>query len=333
MVPKALEKLGFTNVSIVEEQAQPDGNFPTVVYPNPEEKEAMSIALSQAEKLGADLVMATDPDADRVGIGVPNHKGEYQLLNGNQTGALIVHYILKLKSEKGLKGNEFIAKTIVTSDLLSSIAGKFKVTSYETLTGFKYIAELIREKEGKETYLCGGEESYGYMISDYVRDKDAVASCVIIAEVCGWAKAQGKSLYDLLVEIYVENGLYLESLLSMTKKGADGAKEIKEMMEQFRQKPPTTLGGNKVTHVIDYQFSTKFDVKNGSRTKINIGSSNVLQFITEDGSKISLRPSGTEPKIKFYFSVNTSLRSKDEFDESRLILENKLDSLRKDLIH
>jgi phosphoglucomutase len=333
LVPKALEKLGFTNVSIVEEQAQPDGNFPTVVYPNPEEKEAMSIALSQAEKLGADLVMATDPDADRVGIGVPNHKGEYQLLNGNQTGALIVHYILKLKSEKGLKGNEFIAKTIVTSDLLSSIAGKFKVTSYETLTGFKYIAELIREKEGKETYLCGGEESYGYMISDYVRDKDAVASCVIIAEVCGWAKAQGKSLYDLLVEIYVENGLYLESLLSMTKKGADGAKEIKEMMEQFRQKPPTTLGGNKVTHVIDYQFSTKFDVKNGSRTKINIGSSNVLQFITEDGSKISLRPSGTEPKIKFYFSVNTSLRSKDEFDESRLILENKLDSLRKDLIH
>jgi phosphoglucomutase len=332
LVPQALAKNGYSNVTVVDEQAQPDGNFPTVVYPNPEEKEAMSLALNKAQKLGADVVMATDPDADRVGIGLPNQKGEYQLLNGNQTGALIVYYILKMQSEKGFKGNEFIAKTIVTSDLLSDIASHFQVKSYETLTGFKFIAELIREKEGKEKYLCGGEESYGYMISDYVRDKDAVASCAMIAEVCGWAKAQGKTLFDLLLDIYSQNGFYLESLLSMTKKGVDGAKEIRDMMERYRKTPPTSLGGAKITHVIDYQSGTKYDVSNKATSTLRIGTSNVLQFLTEDGSKISLRPSGTEPKIKFYFSVRTSLPSKAEFEKRQLILENKLDSLRQDLI-
>lgn len=332
LVPKALEGLGFTNLTIVQEQSTPDGNFPTVIYPNPEEKEAMSIALSKAEKVGADLIMATDPDADRVGIGVLNHKGEYQLLNGNQTGALLIHYILKKEHERGLNGNEFIAKTIVTSDLLVAIADKFNVTSYETLTGFKYIAELIRNKEGKEKYLCGGEESYGYMLSDYVRDKDAVASCSMIAEVCGWAKSQGKSLYDLLLDIYVEHGFYLESLFSMTKKGADGAKEIKAMMEGYRNSPPKMLSGQNVTHVIDYQRGIKLNLASGKSEKISIGTSNVLQFITEDGSKVSLRPSGTEPKIKFYFSVKTALESREDFENAQKILENKLDSLRKDLI-
>ena len=327
LVPSALRKFGFTNVTIVEEQAQPDGNFPTVIYPNPEEKEAMSIALATAEKLGADLIMATDPDADRVGIGVPNHKGEYQLLNGNQTGALLVYYILKMKSESGLKGNEYIAKTIVTSDLLSDIARNFNVTSYETLTGFKFIAELIRNKEGKETYLCGGEESYGYMLSDYVRDKDAVASCAMIAEIGGWAKAQGKTLFDLLLEIYMENGFYLESLHSITKKGAAGASEIKSLMEKFRTFPPKFLAGQKITHMIDYQTGTKHDFVANQTTKIGIGKSNVLQFLTDDGSKVSLRPSGTEPKIKFYFSTKSSLQSKGDYEKTRLSLENKLDSL------
>ena len=332
LVPKSLEKFGFRNVTIVEEQATPDGNFPTVVYPNPEEEEAMSLALRTAKKIGADLIMATDPDADRVGIGVQNEKGEYQLLNGNQTGALLIHYILKKESEKGLKGNEFIAKTIVTSDLLTAISDSFKVKSYETLTGFKYIAELIREKEDKERYLCGGEESYGYMLSDYVRDKDAVASCSMIAEVCGWAKSQGKSLFELLLDIYKEYGFYLESLHSMTKKGADGAQEIKAMMERFRQSPPNMISGEKITHMVDYQEGRKDDLIKGISEPLTIGRSNVLQFITESGSKISLRPSGTEPKIKFYFSVNTTLNSSQDFQNTYNILKNKLDSLSKDLI-
>ena len=332
LVPKSLEKFGFRNVTIVEEQATPDGNFPTVVYPNPEEEEAMSLALRTAKKIGADLIMATDPDADRVGIGVQNEKGEYQLLNGNQTGALLIHYILKKESEKGLKGNEFIAKTIVTSDLLTAISDSFKVKSYETLTGFKYIAELIREKEDKERYLCGGEESYGYMLSDYVRDKDAVASCSMIAEVCGWAKSQGKSLFELLLDIYKEYGFYLESLHSMTKKGADGAQEIKAMMERFRQSPPKMISGEKITHMVDYQEGRKDDLIKGISESLTIGRSNVLQFITESGSKISLRPSGTEPKIKFYFSVNTTLNSSQDFQNTYNILKNKLDSLSKDLI-
>ena len=332
LVPKSLEKFGFRNVTIVEEQATPDGNFPTVVYPNPEEEEAMSLALRTAKKIGADLIMATDPDADRVGIGVQNEKGEYQLLNGNQTGALLIYYILKKESEKGLKGNEFIAKTIVTSDLLTAISDSFKVKSYETLTGFKYIAELIREKEDKERYLCGGEESYGYMLSDYVRDKDAVASCSMIAEVCGWAKSQGKSLFELLLDIYKEYGFYLESLHSMTKKGADGAQEIKAMMERFRQSPPKMISGEKITHMVDYQEGRKDDLIKGISEPLTIGRSNVLQFITESGSKISLRPSGTEPKIKFYFSVNTTLNSSQDFQNTYNILKNKLDSLSKDLI-
>lgn len=332
LVPSVLEKLGYTKVTVVKEQSEPNGDFPTVIYPNPEEKEAMSLALSTAEQIDADLIMATDPDADRVGIGVKNHKGKYQLLNGNQTGALIVYYMLSMQSKKGLKGNEFIAKTIVTSDLLTDISNHFKVNHYETLTGFKYIAEIIREKEGKETYLCGGEESYGYMFRDYVRDKDAVASCAMIAEICGWAKAQGKTLFDLLLAIYVQFGLYQEALESLTKKGADGANEIKQMMEKYRSTPPHKLAGQKIIEMIDYETGIKRNLSTNKESNVLIGKSNVLQFITEDGSKISLRPSGTEPKIKFYFSVKAPLKTKDDYDETLLSLEKQLDSLRKDLI-
>ncbi len=331
LVPRVLKKFGFANVQVVEAQATPDGNFPTVVYPNPEEKEAMKMALAAAASWDADIVMATDPDADRVGIGVKNDKGEFQLLNGNQTGALLIYYLLKMDEQRGFKGNEFIAKTIVTSDLLSDIAAGFGVTSYETLTGFKYIAQLIREKEGTETYIGGGEESYGYMISDYVRDKDAICSCALLAEVCAWAKYHNKSLFDLLLDIYQEYGFYQETLHSITKKGESGLQEISAMMERFRTNPPSQLGGTDIVQMIDYQNSTATDIRSNQTTKIPFPASNVLQFITADGDKISLRPSGTEPKIKFYFSVKTQLSSKEAYRESSIFLEKKLDSLLYDL--
>jgi phosphoglucomutase len=331
LVPRVLKKFGFTNVQVVEAQATPDGNFPTVVYPNPEEKEAMKMALQAASTWDADIVMATDPDADRVGIGVKNHRGEFQLLNGNQTGALLIYYLLKMDQKHGFKGNEFIAKTIVTSDLLSDIAAKFGVKSYETLTGFKYIAQLIREKEGVETYIGGGEESYGYMISDYVRDKDAIASCALLAEVCGWAKHNKKSLYDLLLDIYQEFGYYQELLHSLTKKGESGLQEISAMMERFRSNQPRRLGGVETVQMIDYQLGTKTDLRTNETVKIQFPTSNVLQFVTADGAKVSLRPSGTEPKIKFYFSVKTELHSKEAFDESSALLEKKLHSLLNDM--
>lgn len=332
LVPRVLKKMGFEQVKIVEDQATPDGNFPTVVYPNPEENEAMKMALQVAESWDADLVMATDPDSDRVGIGVKNHRGEFQLLNGNQTGALIIYYLLTMDKARGLKGNEFIAKTIVTTDLLSDIAAGFGVRHYETLTGFKFIAQLISEKEGKEIYIGGGEESYGYMISDYVRDKDAVCSCAMLAEVCAWAKFQNKSLFDILLEIYRTYGFYMESLHSLTKRGEQGLKEIQQMMELRRKNPPKMIGGSEVIEMIDYQSGTKTWIKENRTEKIQFPVSNVLQFITADGSKISLRPSGTEPKIKFYFSTKTELANKEGYDEALKVLKNKLDSLLRDTI-
>jgi phosphoglucomutase len=328
MVPAILERIGFNNLTIVQEQATPDGNFPTVVYPNPEEAEAMSMALEKAREIDADLVMATDPDSDRVGIALKNTKGEFQLLNGNQTGALLIYYLLR-KWEENIKldGNQYVVKTIVTTELIKEIAERFKVKSYDTLTGFKYIAALIKELEGKEQFIGGGEESYGYLIGDQVRDKDAIASCALIAEMTAWAKSQDLTLFELLIQINREFGLYQEGLKSVTKKGKKGAEEIQEMMKRFRQTPPKQLGGSKVTTLKDYQAGTSQDLTSGKTEPLDFPKSNVLQFLTEDGSKISVRPSGTEPKIKFYFSVKGSLPNEEDYYERLKQLSEKINQM------
>ena len=329
LVPRALEALGFTNVHIVDEQAKPDGNFPTVKSPNPEERAAMQLALNLAQNIDADLIIATDPDADRVGAGARNHHGEFELLNGNQMASLIIYYLLNAWKDAGkLTGKEFVAKTIVTTDLIDRICNRYGVACYNTLTGFKYIAEVIRELEGKEQFIAGGEESYGYLIGDFVRDKDAVASCAMIAELTAYAKNKGLSLFDLLMAMYVENGFYYESLVSLTKKGKSGAEEIQQMMADFRANPPKEIAGSPVIRIDDYKFLERTDAKAGQTTKIESGSmgiesSNVLQFFTEDGTKVSARPSGTEPKIKFYVSVNEPLANKDQFDETYSKLKEK----------
>jgi phosphoglucomutase len=332
LVPKALEMYGFKNVHIVQEQAEPNGNFPTVVYPNPEEKEAMSMALAKGKEVNADIVMATDPDADRVGIAIKNAKNEFELLNGNQTGSLLIYYLLSRWSELGkLDGNQYIVKTIVTTELFKNIADAYNVESFDTLTGFKNIASVIRELEGKKTFICGGEESYGYMISDYVRDKDAIASVAMIAEMTAYVKSQGKTLYDYLIEMYMKFGFYREDLVSITKKGKSGSEEIKAMMSRFREEPPKSLAGTKVLEVRDYQKSTILNMESGVKTKLNFDSSNVLQFFLEDGSKISARPSGTEPKIKFYVSVKGKLNSKESFEEDFSELGNIIKAYLDDL--
>lgn len=332
LVPKILENLGFTNVNIIEEQATPDGDFATVVYPNPEEEEALTYALKKAQDINADLVMATDPDADRVGIAVKNLAGEFQLLNGNQTGALIVYYLCKKWQENNkLNGNQYVVNTIVTTNLINDIAAHFNIDCYETLTGFKHIAGVIRELEGKAEFIGGGEESYGYMIGDFVRDKDAVTSCAILAEMTAWAKDNGKSLYQILGEIYQQFGLYYESLVAITKKGKDGSEAIKQMMVDFRQNPPKNLGSSKVSKIMDYQSSEEIDVSSGSIKKIDLPQSNVLQFFTEEGSKISVRPSGTEPKIKFYFSLKKSAPEIAVLDEEINELVEKTNSIKEEL--
>ena len=330
LVPRTLAALGFTNVHIVEEQAKPDGNFPTVKSPNPEERAAMQLALDLANTLNADLIMATDPDADRVGAGTRNHHGEFELLNGNQMASLIIYYLLNAWKETGkLTGKEFVAKTIVTTDLIDRICERYGVTCYNTLTGFKYIAEVIRELEGKEQFIAGGEESYGYLIGDFVRDKDAVASCAMIAELTASAKDRGLSLFDLLMAMYQENGFYYESLVSLTKKGKSGAEEIQQMMADFRANPPKEIAGSPVVRVDDYKSLVRLNAQTGQSTVIKSGSmgiesSNVLQFFTADGTKVSARPSGTEPKIKFYVSVVEPLASKDAFDDTYAQLKAKV---------
>ncbi len=332
LVPKILEQMGFENVHVVEEQATPDGNFPTVVYPNPEESEALSIALKQAADIDADLVMATDPDSDRVGIAAKNDKGEFQLLNGNQTGSLLIYYLLTKWKENGkITGNQYVVKTIVTTELIKDIADSFEIKSYDTLTGFKYIAAVIKELEGKEEFIGGGEESYGYLISDFVRDKDAIASCAFIAEMTAYFKNQGKSLYEVLMEIYQQYGMYQEYLVSITKKGKTGAEEIQAMMANMRATPPTQLAGSAVESVIDYQSGLMKNLKSGNEETIDFPKSNVLQYLTEDGTKISARPSGTEPKIKFYFSVKTGLNSASEYDNQLNTLKAKVDTIKKEL--
>jgi phosphoglucomutase len=332
LVPKALESLGFESVSVVEAQAIPDGNFPTVVYPNPEEKEAMTLALNQAKAIDADLVIATDPDADRVGAAVKNQHGEWVLLNGNQMASLILYYLLKVSD---LKGNEFVAKTIVTTDLIDKMCASKGVPCYNTLTGFKYIAQVIRELEGKEKFIGGGEESYGYLIGDAVRDKDAVASCAMIAELTAFAKDQGKSLFDFLAEMYIENNFYYEGLISLTKKGKAGAEEIKQMMINLRSNVPASVAGSKPVRVLDYEGLVSTDLLTGTQTPITVGrgieASNVIQLILADGSKVSARPSGTEPKIKFYVSVNAPLATAADFDKTFADLQEKVGVIQKDL--
>ena len=332
LVPKALEMFGFENVIIVEEQATPDGNFPTVVYPNPEEKEALTLALKKAKEVDADLVLATDPDADRVGIAVKNHKGEFELLNGNQTGSLLVNYMLEAWEKEGkFTGNEYVIKTIVTSYLIDKIAASKNVTCYNTLTGFKFIGQIMTEKEGKETFIVGGEESYGYLVGEFVRDKDAVVSAAFISEMTAFYKDQGSSLYEAMMDMYVKYGFYKEKLVSITKKGKAGAEEIKAMMERFRNNPPVSLGGLKVATLKDYGLQKETDLNTGKVTDLNFPKSDVLQFVTEDGCIISARPSGTEPKIKFYCSVNKPLDSKADFDKVNEELEKKVDEIMSDL--
>jgi phosphoglucomutase len=332
LVPKALGNYGFNNVHIVDEQAKPDGDFPTVIYPNPEEKEAMKMSLEKGKKVNADIVMATDPDADRVGIAIKNGSNEFELLNGNQTGAMLIYYLLSRWSDlKKYTGKEFIVKTIVTTELINKIAASFEVESFDTLTGFKYIAGKIRELEGEKKFIGGGEESYGYMISDYVRDKDAVAACVMIAEMTAYAKSKGITLYDYLIEIYMKFGLFREDLISITKKGISGSEEIQKMMTRFRENTPKEINGVKVSKMRDYKEGFEKDIATGDRHEIDFPSSNVLQFFLEDGSKISARPSGTEPKIKFYVSVNSKLSSKEaftkEFEQLGAKIKGLLDAL------
>ncbi|MBO9638913.1 phospho-sugar mutase [Siphonobacter aquaeclarae] len=336
LVPKALAKIGFTNVSVVEAQATPNGNFPTVVYPNPEEVEAMTLAMNQAKEQDADLVMATDPDADRVGSAVKNSDGEWQLLNGNQMASLIIFYLLRAWKDAGkLTGKEFVAKTIVTTDLIDKMCARYDVKCYNTLTGFKYIAGVIRDLEGKEQFIGGGEESYGYLVGDAVRDKDAIASCAMIAELTAYAKDKGLSLFDLLTEMYMENGFYYEGLISLTKKGKEGAEEIQRMMRDLRSNPPAEVAGSRPVTILDYENLVSKDVATGVETPIPVGmgieKSNVIQLVLADGSKVSARPSGTEPKIKFYVSVNAPLTQPGDFNATYDALKKKVSQIQEDL--
>lgn len=325
LVPEILNRFGFTNVTVVEEQATPNGNFPTVAYPNPEESETMSIGLNKAKMLNADILLGTDPDADRVGIGVKNHKGEWVLMNGNQTAVLAFAYMIEARKAKGIaQPNDMVITTIVTTEMINEVAKQNNVGCYNVLTGFKWIAEKIKELEGKENYVIGGEESFGLMIGDQIRDKDAVSAVALMCEMAAYEKNKGKSLFDKMIELYLQYGFYYENLISITKKGMNGQKEIADMMNGYRTSPPSVINGSAVVTVLDYQMQIGKNLITGESWTINLPKSNVLQFITTDGSKISARPSGTEPKIKFYFSVNTKLASKDEFDAKQLELENRI---------
>ena len=328
-VPPALAKAGFTNVQLVEAQSAPDGNFPTVASPNPEESAALAMAVAQAEATGADLVIGCDPDTDRVGIAANDGTGKMQLLNGNDTAALLVHYILNAYKENGtLPSNGFTAATVVTTDLIADISAAYGVPCYRCLTGFKWIADIINHKP-EEQFLVGGEESYGYLIGDAVRDKDAVASAVMIAEMAANAKAQGRTVLQQLEAIHREFGQYQERLISITKKGRSGAQEIADMMTALRNDPPKTLAGSPVVIAIDHNNSTQTDLRTGATSSTALPASNVLQFITEAGDKVSARPSGTEPKIKFYFSVRAT--TGDSHAATKSELERKIDTFIEEL--
>jgi phosphoglucomutase len=331
-VPPVLKAKGFENVILVEEQMTPDGNFPTVIYPNPEEHEALSLALKKAKKVDADLVMATDPDADRVGIAVKDTKGKFVLLNGNQTASLLFQYMLDAWDKAGkLDGNQYIIKTIVTSYLLDKMAEDKNVDCYNTLTGFKWIGAIMTELEGKKSFIVGGEESYGYLVGEHARDKDAIVSCAMIAEMTAYYKDQGSSLYEALINLHIKYGLYSESMNSITKKGKSGAEEIKAMMEKYRSDPPQSLGGSPVVEIKDYLHSEEMNYNTGVKKFLGLPVSDVLQFVTADGSIISARPSGTEPKIKFYCSVNAPVANAEEYDKVKKELTKKTEAIMADL--
>ena len=332
MVPQVLKRFGFTNVHIVEEQSNISGEFPTVVYPNPEESEAMSIGMKKAKELDADILLGTDPDSDRVGIGVKDHNGNWVLVNGNQTAVLAFNYMIEARKAKGLaKPNDMVVKTIVTTELIDEIAKGNNINCYNVLTGFKWIAELIREKEGKEHYVVGGEESYGLMIGDKVRDKDAISAVALLCEMAAYEKNKGRSLYEKLIDLYVQYSFYKEHLISITKKGMDGQQQIADMMADFRNKPPKTLAGSDVVQLLDYELRKGKNLKTGGEWQIKLPKSNVLQFVLADGSKISARPSGTEPKIKFYFSIYTKLKNATEFDKTNAALDEKIKAIINDM--
>jgi phosphoglucomutase len=332
LAPRALQAFGFENVHIVEEQAVVDGNFPTVHSPNPEEKDAMNLGLELAKKIDADILLGTDPDADRVGIGVKDTAGNWVLMNGNQTAVLAFNYLLEARKEKGIaQPNDMIVKTIVTTDMINRFSEAYGVKCYDVLTGFKYIAELIRELEGVENYIIGGEESYGLMIGDQVRDKDAISAVALLCEMAAYEKDKGRSLYEKLLDLYVKFGCYQEHLISITKKGMNGQKEIAEMMENFRNHPPKVLAGMPVKTLLDYQAQVGLNLADGSTFAIDLPKSNVLQFLMEDGSKVSARPSGTEPKIKFYFSVNAPLKSAEKYPEVKSALDKKIEAIIADM--
>ena len=332
LVPDVLKLYGFTNVHIVKEQATPDGNFPTVAYPNPEEKETMSMGLAQAKELDADILLGTDPDSDRVGIGVKNDKGEWILMNGNQTALLAFNYMIEARKAKGIAApNDMVIKTIVTTDMIDKIADRNGVACYNVLTGFKWIASLIKAKEGNENYIIGGEESFGLMIGDKIRDKDAVSAVALICEMAAYEKSKGRSLFEKLIDLYVEYGFYKENLISITKKGMNGAAEIAAMMEGYRKNPPLKICGTAVQTLLDYELQIGKNLQTGKEWKIDLPKSNVLQFELADGTKISARPSGTEPKIKFYFSVNEPLISAVKFHETEKLLDDKIKAIIKEM--
>ncbi len=332
LVPEVLERFGFKNVHIVKEQSVPDGNFPTVVYPNPEESEAMSLGLKLAEELDADILCGTDPDADRIAIGVKDSHGKWVLMNGNQTAVLAFNYITEARKAKGInKPNDMVVTTIVTTPMIDNMAKGNDVACYRVLTGFKWISEQIREKEGAENYIVGGEESFGLMIGDQIRDKDGISAVALLCEMAAYEKEKGRSLYEKMIDLYVQYGFYKEKLISITKKGMDGQQQIAAMMEGYRNNPPKTINGSPVVKLLDYELRKGTNPQTGEEWAINLPKSNVLQFILEDGTSISARPSGTEPKIKFYFSVNDKLDSAAEYDKVDAALDNKIQSVIKDM--
>lgn len=333
LIPRALKMFGFENVYGVDSQNVISGDFPTVVSPNPEEPAALKLAVERAKEIDADIVMASDPDADRMGIAVKNDKGEWILMNGNQTAQMFVYYLIRRNKELGrLKGNEYIVKTIVTTEQIAAMAKAYKVPYYDVYTGFKWIANVMREQEGKKRYLGGGEESYGFLVQDFVRDKDAVSACVMMAEICAWAKDNGKTIYELMQDIYLEFGFSKEKGISVVKKGKAGAEEIKKMMTQLRSCPPEEIAGSKVLIIKDYASLRCIDLVSGTSTQMEMPeTSNVLQYFTQDGTKISVRPSGTEPKIKFYVEVRLPLKNRSEYDAVNAAADAKIEAVKKSL--
>ena len=333
LIPRMLDKLGFTNVIHVPEQDVVDGNFPTVASPNPEEPAALDLAIQKAKKTDADIVMASDPDADRLGIAVKNDKGEWILVNGNQTALIFTYYLIRRWKELGkITGTEYAVKTIVTTEIIKELAEKNGVECFDCFTGFKWIAAVIRELEGKRQYIGGGEESYGYLAEDFVRDKDAVSACSLMAEIAAWAKDNGKTLYEMIQDIYLEYGFGKEKGVSIVRKGKSGADEIKQMMSDFRSNPPKEIAGSPVAIIKDYKSLKQTDVATGKVTDLAMPTtSDVLQYFTADGSKISVRPSGTEPKIKFYIEVRGTLASREEYDAVNADAEAKVEAVKKSL--